>query len=82
MALGLKMYDALAGKDGLGDTEFLNRAETLAHLPTLQPQGLQGRRQVLGRPVRRRAAGAGAGPNRCPAGCAAGQLLRRHRADP
>ena len=40
--LGLKMYDTLAGKDGLGDTEFLNRPETLAHLPTLQPQGLKG----------------------------------------
>ena len=40
--VGLKIYDALAGKDGLGNTEFLNRAETLAHLPTLQPQGLKG----------------------------------------
>ncbi|MDB5939201.1 MAG: dependent oxidoreductase [Polaromonas sp.] len=40
--VGLKMYDALAGKAGLGDTQFLNRAETLAHLPTLQPKGLKG----------------------------------------
>ena len=40
--VGLKIYDALAGKDGLGDTEFLSRAETLAHLPTLQPHGLKG----------------------------------------
>ena len=40
--VGLKMYDALAGKAGLGETEFLSRAETLAHLPTLQPQGLKG----------------------------------------
>ena len=40
--LGLKMYDALAGKDGLGDTEFLSRAETLARLPTLQPRNLKG----------------------------------------
>ena len=40
--VGLKLYDALAGKDGLGDTEFLNRADTLARLPTLQPQGLKG----------------------------------------
>ena len=40
--VGLKIYDALAGKDGLGETEFLNRAETLAHLPTLQPKGLKG----------------------------------------
>jgi len=40
--VGLKMYDALAGKAGLGRTEFLNRAETLACLPTAQPQGLKG----------------------------------------
>ena len=40
--LGLKMYDALAGKAGLGKTEFLNRDETLALLPTAQPQGLKG----------------------------------------
>ena len=40
--LGLKMYGALAGKDGIGDTEFLSRAETLARLPTLQPKNLQG----------------------------------------
>jgi len=40
--VGLKIYDALAGKEGLGNTEFLNRAETLAHLPTLQPHGLRG----------------------------------------
>jgi glycerol-3-phosphate dehydrogenase len=39
---GLKMYDALAGKAGLGDTEFLNRKETLACLPTARPQGLKG----------------------------------------
>ena len=31
--VGLKMYDALAGKAGLGATEFLNRDETLALLP-------------------------------------------------
>ena len=27
---GLKMYDALAGKAGLGDTEFLGRKQTIA----------------------------------------------------
>ena len=32
--LGLKMYDAMAGKAGLGKTEFLNREETLQNLPT------------------------------------------------
>jgi glycerol-3-phosphate dehydrogenase len=39
---GLKMYDALAGKAGLGDTEFLNREQTLACLPTARAQGLKG----------------------------------------
>ncbi|MEP6790690.1 MAG: glycerol-3-phosphate dehydrogenase/oxidase [Ramlibacter sp.] len=39
---GLKMYDALAGKAGLGATEFLSRAQTLACLPTARPQGLKG----------------------------------------
>lgn len=40
--LGLKMYDALAGKAGLGATEFLSRRETLACLPTARPDGLKG----------------------------------------
>ncbi len=40
--LGLKMYDALAGKAGLGHTEFLNTTETLQCLPTLQTTGLKG----------------------------------------
>ncbi|MBC7434696.1 MAG: glycerol-3-phosphate dehydrogenase/oxidase [Bdellovibrionales bacterium] len=40
--VGLKMYDALAGKAGLGQTEFLDRAQTLALLPTAQPTGLRG----------------------------------------
>jgi len=40
--IGLKIYDALAGKAGLGKTEFLNRAETLALLPEVQVQGLMG----------------------------------------
>jgi glycerol-3-phosphate dehydrogenase len=39
---GLKMYDALAGRAGLGDTEFLSRGQTLACLPTVRPQGLKG----------------------------------------
>ena len=37
--VGLKMYDALAGKAGLGPTEFLNRAETLALLPNSKLDG-------------------------------------------
>jgi glycerol-3-phosphate dehydrogenase len=35
--VGLKMYDALAGKAGLGHTEFLSRRETLRLLPTVRP---------------------------------------------
>ena len=38
----MKAYDALAGKAGLGPTELLSRAETLARLPTLRPEGLKG----------------------------------------
>lgn len=40
--LGLKMYDALAGKAGLGKTELLSRDATLGLLPTARPQGLKG----------------------------------------
>ncbi len=40
--VGLKMYDALAGKAGLGATEFLGRSEALRHLPTALPDGLKG----------------------------------------
>ncbi|MDP3604821.1 MAG: FAD-dependent oxidoreductase, partial [Polaromonas sp.] len=40
--VGLKVYDALAGKAGLGPTEFLNRAETLRDLPTAQKERLKG----------------------------------------
>ncbi len=40
--VGLKMYDALAGKAGLGATEFLSRSETLVCLPTARPEGLKG----------------------------------------
>ncbi len=39
---GLKMYDLLAGKAGLGPTQFLSRKETLKLLPSAQPAGLQG----------------------------------------
>src|SRR5215213_3252935 len=39
---GLKMYDALAGKAGLGPTEFLGRAQTLACLPNVRPEHLRG----------------------------------------
>ncbi|MCJ7461871.1 FAD-dependent oxidoreductase, partial [Streptococcus suis] len=40
--IGLKMYDALAGKAGLGATEFLSRSSTVKCLPTVRQQGLKG----------------------------------------
>jgi glycerol-3-phosphate dehydrogenase len=39
---GLKLYDALAGKAGLGATEFLGAQQTLACLPTARKEGLKG----------------------------------------
>lgn len=40
--IGLTLYDLLAGKAGLGSTEFLGAEKTLRLLPTARPQGLQG----------------------------------------
>lgn len=40
--IGLKLYDVLAGRAGLGTTEFLDRAQTLAALPGVNPEGLKG----------------------------------------
>jgi glycerol-3-phosphate dehydrogenase len=40
--LGLKLYDLLAGRLGLGPSHRLSREETLAHLPTVEPEGLTG----------------------------------------
>ncbi|MEY2409549.1 MAG: glycerol-3-phosphate dehydrogenase [Verrucomicrobiota bacterium] len=40
--VGLKIYDLLAGKLGLGPSELLSREETLRRLPTLEPDGLRG----------------------------------------
>jgi glycerol-3-phosphate dehydrogenase len=40
--VGLKLYDLLAGKAGLGATEFLSRAETMHLLPNAKPEGLSG----------------------------------------
>jgi glycerol-3-phosphate dehydrogenase len=40
--LGLKLYDLMAGKAGLGRTEFLNAAQTQAALPGLKAAGLKG----------------------------------------
>ncbi len=40
--IGLKLYDALAGSLGLGQTQILSREETLARAPGVQPAGLRG----------------------------------------
>lgn len=40
--IGLKMYDVLAGKLGLGPSKILSREETLEKIPTLEPEGLRG----------------------------------------
>src|SRR6187455_2714533 len=40
--LGLKVYNALAGKYGFGTSEILTREETLARLPTIKTEGLRG----------------------------------------
>ena len=40
--LGLRLYQALAGKHGLGKSRLLSREETLCRLPTLKPEGLRG----------------------------------------
>jgi glycerol-3-phosphate dehydrogenase len=39
---GLVAYDALAGKAGLGRTQFLGKAATLQYLPTARSEGLKG----------------------------------------
>jgi glycerol-3-phosphate dehydrogenase len=40
--IGLKVYDALAGKLGLGPSQLLSREETLERIPTVEPEGLRG----------------------------------------
>lgn len=40
--VGLKIYDLLAGKLGLGPSQHLSREETLRRIPTLEPDGLRG----------------------------------------
>lgn len=40
--VGLKVYDLLAGKLGLGPSKILSREETLRRIPTLEPEGLRG----------------------------------------
>jgi glycerol-3-phosphate dehydrogenase len=40
--IGLKLYDVLAGKLGLGPSRLLSGEETLRHIPTVEPDGLRG----------------------------------------
>ncbi|MCP5061442.1 MAG: glycerol-3-phosphate dehydrogenase/oxidase [Ignavibacteriae bacterium] len=40
--IGMKLYDALAGKEGFGSSKNLSKEETLEHLPTLETKGLRG----------------------------------------
>jgi glycerol-3-phosphate dehydrogenase len=40
--VGLKFYDALAGKLGLGPSRRLSREEAMQRIPTLEPEGLRG----------------------------------------
>jgi glycerol-3-phosphate dehydrogenase len=40
--MGLKAYDLLAGKAGLGDTEFLSRERAMQLMPNVQASGLTG----------------------------------------
>jgi glycerol-3-phosphate dehydrogenase len=40
--IGLKLYDVLAGKLGLGPSCLLSREETLQQIPTVEPHGLKG----------------------------------------
>jgi glycerol-3-phosphate dehydrogenase len=39
---GLKLYDLLAGRLGLGPSRHLDRTETMQLLPTIEPAGLRG----------------------------------------
>jgi glycerol-3-phosphate dehydrogenase len=40
--IGLKMYDLLAGRSGFGPSKHLSKEETIAHIPTIEPDGLDG----------------------------------------
>ena len=42
LRVGLGIYDALAGKQGVGDTEWLSRSATLEQLPGVKADGLRG----------------------------------------
>ena len=41
-AMGLKLYDLLAGRFGLAPSKLISRSETLARMHTLEPENLRG----------------------------------------
>lgn len=40
--IGLKLYDLLAGKEGLGASKFLSKEETIKKIPTVETEDLRG----------------------------------------
>lgn len=40
--IGMKLYDLLAGKLGLGPSKLLSREETIEQIPNVEPEGLKG----------------------------------------
>lgn len=40
--IGLKLYDLMAGKEGLGSSKNLSKEETLSYIPTVEKEGLRG----------------------------------------
>lgn len=40
--IGLKVYDILAGKLGLGPSKILSKDETIGQIPNIEPEGLRG----------------------------------------
>lgn len=40
--IGLKLYDMLAGKEGLGDSERISKEETIRLIPNIEQSGLRG----------------------------------------
>ena len=40
--IGLKMYDLLAGRSGFGRSKHLSKEKTMALIPTIEPEGLDG----------------------------------------
>ena len=40
--IGMKVYDLLAGSQNFGRSRYLNREQTIEHLPTVETEGLRG----------------------------------------